>query len=61
MEVEKVHHDLSNKALEAVKSGKDLQGLPVRVCPVCGHTVIADAPDECPVCKVKGEKFMGIF
>jgi rubrerythrin len=60
MEVEKVHHDLFNKALEAVKSGKDLEGLAVRVCPVCGHTVIGDAPDECPVCKVKGEKFMEI-
>jgi rubrerythrin len=20
------------------------------VCPICGHTVIGDAPDECPVC-----------
>lgn len=57
MEVEKVHHDLFNAALEAVKSDKDLQDLPVRVCPVCGHTVIGDAPDVCPVCKAKGEKF----
>ncbi len=57
MEVEKVHHDLFNAALEAVKSGKDLEDLPVRVCPICGHTVIGDAPDICPVCKAKGEKF----
>lgn len=57
MEVEKVHHDLFNAALAAVKSGKDLDELPVRVCPICGHTVIGDAPDTCPVCKAKGEKF----
>ena len=57
MEVEKVHHGLFNAALDAVKSGKDLEDAPIRVCPVCGHTVIGDAPDECPVCKAKGERF----
>ncbi len=60
MEVEKVHHSLFNEALESVKAGKDLDYAPVRVCPVCGHTVIGDAPDQCPVCKAKGEKFQEI-
>lgn len=57
MEVEKVHHALFNAAIAAVEAGKDLRDLPIRVCPVCGHTVIGDAPDECPVCGAKGEKF----
>jgi rubrerythrin len=56
--VEKVHYGLFNQALEAIQAGADLPEAPVRVCPVCGHTVIGDAPDECPVCKAKGEKFM---
>ena len=60
MEVEKVHHGLFNDAMEAVKADKDLDNAPIRVCPVCGHTVIGDAPDKCPVCKAKGEKFMEI-
>jgi rubrerythrin len=60
MEVEKVHHALFNAAIEAVKAGNDLEDAPVRVCPVCGHTVLGDAPHECPVCKAKGEKFMTI-
>ncbi|MGD8589343.1 MAG: rubrerythrin family protein [Chromatiales bacterium] len=60
MEVEKVHHSLFNAAIEAVKDNKDLDDAPIRVCPVCGHTVIGDAPDQCPVCKAKGEKFMEI-
>ena len=60
MEVEKVHYGLFNDALEAVKSGKDMEDAPIRVCPVCGHTVIGDAPDQCPVCKAKGEKFQEI-
>lgn len=60
LEVEKVHHALFNDALAAVKAGKDLEDAPVRVCPVCGRTVIGDAPHECPICKAKGEKFMAI-
>lgn len=51
---------MRNAALDAVKSGKDLEDAPIRVCPVCGHTVIGDAPDECPVCKAKGAKFMEV-
>jgi rubrerythrin len=59
-EVERVHWGLFNSALTAVRDGLDLAEAPVRVCPVCGHTVMGDAPHECPVCKAKGEKFMTI-
>lgn len=55
--VEQVHHGLFQAALEAVKAGKDLDAATIRVCDICGHTVIGDAPDQCPVCKAKGEKF----
>jgi rubrerythrin len=57
LEVEKVHYSLFQQALEAVKSGKDLPAAAVMVCPVCGHTIIGDAPDQCPVCKARGDKF----
>ena len=57
MEVEKVHHALFKAAIEAIEAGKDLEDLPVYVCPVCGHTVLGEPPDVCPVCKAKGEKF----
>ena len=57
LEVEKVHYGLFQQALEAVKAGKDLPASAILVCPVCGHTVAGDAPDECPVCKAKGDKF----
>src|SRR5271169_4535821 len=40
-------YDATGKGLGA---GNDLGDSPVRVCPICGHTVIGDAPDECPVC-----------
>lgn len=55
--VEKIHHGLYTKALEAVKSGKDLAETPIYVCPVCGNTVEGDVPDTCPICNVPGSKF----
>lgn len=60
MEVEKVHHDLFQKALAAVQSGKDLDNLQVYVCPVCGHTEIGEPPAKCPVCNVKKEKYFAV-
>lgn len=60
MAVEQTHHTLYSKALEAVKAGKDLPAAAMYVCQVCGHTVIGEAPDECPVCKARREKFMAV-
>lgn len=60
MAVEKVHHGLFSAALDAVKDGHDLPTAAIHVCEVCGHTVIGDAPDRCPICNAKGEKFAAI-
>ena len=56
MAVEKIHHDLYSKALEAVKAGKDLPASKIFVCSVCGNTVIGEPPAKCPVCGVPGTK-----
>jgi rubrerythrin len=56
--VEQVHHDHYTKALEAVKSGKDMPAADIYVCPVCGDTFVGSAPDKCPVCGAPKEKFM---
>lgn len=58
--VEEIHHGLYSKALEAVKSGSDLEDSEIYVCPVCGNTVEGRAPDICPICNVAGEKFLRI-
>ena len=58
--VEEVHHGLYQKALDAVKAGKDLELKDIWVCPVCGNTVEGEAPEKCPVCNVPGEKFFKI-
>jgi rubrerythrin len=57
LETEKVHHNLYDKAIEAVSTGKDIPKATYWVCPVCGYTGEEAPPDKCPVCKTKKEKF----
>jgi len=49
-EVEKIHHKLYEKALEAVESGNDLEKTEIYICPVCGYTSEGEPPEKCPVC-----------
>jgi len=60
MAVEETHHGLYGEALDAVGSGKDLPAAPIRVCDVCGHTVVGDAPDKCPVCGAAASHFLEV-
>ncbi len=60
MEVEKIHYELYGKAIEAANAGRDLPDLKVRICPVCGHTIVGDAPDKCPICGCPGAKYVEI-
>lgn len=53
LEAEKIHVDLFQKAQDAAKEGKDIELDSVYICPVCGHTVLDEAPDFCPVCGAK--------
>ena len=61
LQVEKEHLGFYTAALDAVKSGKDIAAASMHVCSVCGHTVMGDAPDICPICRSKKEKFMEIM
>ncbi|MHC1590825.1 MAG: rubrerythrin family protein, partial [Candidatus Helarchaeales archaeon] len=54
LETEKVHEVMYKKALETVKSGKDIEKTNYAVCPVCGYTMEGDElPDNCPICKAR--------
>lgn len=57
MAVEKIHHDLYAEALGSLKAGKDLPDSDIYVCEVCGNTVKGEAPDKCPICGARKEKF----
>ena len=60
MAVEKIHHDLYSQAADALKGEKDLAVAKIFVCPVCGNTVLNEAPEKCPICGVPGSKFSEI-
>ena len=55
--VEKIHHTLYEKALQAVESGQNLEEKPFSVCQVCGYTVEGAAPDKCPICGAPQSRF----
>lgn len=57
LEAEKIHVDLFTQAQNAAKEGKDIGLTSVYICPVCGHTVLDEAPDKCPVCGAKKEMY----
>jgi rubrerythrin len=57
LEAEKIHEAMYGEAKQTVAAGNDIQSAPVFVCPVCGHTVIGEAPDKCPVCGLSKEKY----
>jgi rubrerythrin len=54
-EVEKIHAALYQKAIDSL--GKPQADTAYYVCSVCGYTVEAEAPEECPVCKAKKKAF----
>ncbi len=53
-EVEKVHGNLYKKAIGSLTSLKDAS---YYVCQRCGYTAEENAPDTCPVCGAKNDKF----
>jgi rubrerythrin len=55
--VERVHHQLYQKALELLEAGQKLKDEPYFVCQVCGNTVAGEAPERCPVCGAPKSKF----
>ncbi|PAB60506.1 rubrerythrin family protein [Anaeromicrobium sediminis] len=57
LEAEKIHAALFKDAQDAAKEGEDLKMDSVHVCPICGHTVLDEAPEKCPICGAKKEVY----
>ncbi len=60
LEAEKVHAELYQKALEAVREGKDLDEVNIYLCPICGHIELGTPPENCPVCGAKASAYVQI-
>lgn len=57
LNAEKDHQQIYDSTLRGVEGEADLDTRAVRVCPICGHTVLGDAPDACPRCGTAGVYF----
>lgn len=60
VEAEAVHAKLYSLALEAAKNGEDLTEVDFYLCPVCGYIEFGTPPENCPVCGLKGERFVQV-
>lgn len=58
LESEKVHQKLFTDAKQAVDGGSDVDIGPIQICKICGWTAEGEAPDECPLCKAKKDRFL---
>lgn len=56
-QVEKIHAELYQEAINAIKSGKDIQSSEYYICQTCGYTAKGEAPDICPVCGSMKQQF----
>lgn len=54
---EKVHAALYQKALEAVKAGKDLSQMEIYICPACGDLEIGKPTERCHICGTAPENY----
>ncbi len=57
LQAEKIHAALFSEAKQTVDRGEDPSLRLIQICGVCGYTVEGDAPDRCPICKAKKDKF----
>lgn len=53
-DVEKIHAELYQKALDNLEQQRDVD---YYVCSVCGYTCEGEAPDKCPVCNSGSKVF----
>jgi rubrerythrin len=60
LKAETVHARLYQMALDVVAQGKDLEGVEFYLCPFCGYIELGRAPEACPICGAKGQKFVKV-
>jgi rubrerythrin len=56
-QVEKVHADFYQRAIDAINTGKDIEKTQYFVCQTCGYTAESESPDTCPVCGSPKQQF----
>lgn len=54
---EKIHRSMYADAKERIDKGEQVKIDKISICPVCGYTVIGEAPEKCPVCGAPKSSF----
>lgn len=57
-EVEKTHQREFTAALKQIEEGIDIAGQKYFICQVCGQLELAEAPENCPICKAPKTSFV---
>ncbi len=50
LSAEKIHRELYADTKQKLDEGKEVKLDRIYICPVCGYTVVGEAPEKCPVC-----------
>lgn len=58
--VEEIHAGLFSRAVDALRTKKEVAEIDYYVCSVCGNTVEGTVPEKCPVCGAPKTKFFKI-
>lgn len=57
-EAEKIHSQMFSEARNQVRRGQDIDVDKIQICGVCGYTAYGEAPDVCPICGAKKDRFV---
>jgi len=57
LSAEKLHRELYDNAKKELAEKKEVKLDKIYICPVCGYTVVGEAPEKCPVCGAPKEMF----
>lgn len=60
VKAEEVHAKLYKTALEAAGQGKDLEGVEIYLCPVCGNIEFKKPSENCPICGTLASKYVKV-
>ncbi len=50
LSAERIHRALYDETKEKIEKEGNAKLDKISICPVCGYTVVGEAPEECPVC-----------
>jgi rubrerythrin len=57
LSAEKLHRELYDNVKKDLEEKSEVKLDKIYICPVCGYTVVGEAPEKCPVCGAPKDMF----